>query len=398
MTRRRKLLAVGPAGPSTGFGRVFRSILGPLSRSLDVTLFSPNLVAELVDAPYRVVPRRLPGDIFGREAMPAMLAELDPDLVVLCHDPPFWSVHRDAIRAHQRRTGGRPFCAFYCPIEWDDLHPELIRGMADLDALVLYSQFGLGVVKRAFAADPASAPRLHVIPHGLDRSAFHPLPGDARREARRRLFPDRPELHDTFIVLNANRNCARKRIERSIEGFGRFVREHPEAYLYLHMGTTDSGCDVLGLAAKLGILDRVLLTHRESRHPCVSNEQLNVIYNACDVGLNTSTGEGWGLVAFEHAATGAPQIVPDHSACREHWADRGILLPDRNGDVAVADIATALELLCVDLALRRALSSAGRAYAEQARFDWEAIACEWLAVFERAAGTARPGDRDPAVA
>ena len=31
------------------------------------------------------------------------------------------------------------------------------------------------------------------------------------------------------------------------------------------------------------------------------DEQLNLIYNAVDVGINTANGEGWGLVPFEHA-------------------------------------------------------------------------------------------------
>ena len=30
-------------------------------------------------------------------------------------------------------------------------------------------------------------------------------------------------------------------------------------------------------------------------------------------------GEGWGLVSFEHASTGAAQIVPDHTACAALW-------------------------------------------------------------------------------
>jgi D-inositol-3-phosphate glycosyltransferase len=42
----------------------------------------------------------------------------------------------------------------------------------------------------------------------------------------------------------------------------------------------------------------------------VDDRQLNLLRNACDVGINTSMGEGWGLAGFEHGATGAAQIVP----------------------------------------------------------------------------------------
>jgi len=53
---------------------------------------------------------------------------------------------------------------------------------------------------------------------------------------------------------------------------------------------------------------------------------LNTIYNACDVGVNTCKGEGWGLVNFEHAACGVPQVVPDHTSCKEIFEGYGELI------------------------------------------------------------------------
>ena len=50
-----------------------------------------------------------------------------------------------------------------------------------------------------------------------------------------------------------------------------------------------------------------------------SDEMLNMIYNCCDVGINTADGEGWGLVPFEHASCKKPQVVPNHTACRDIW-------------------------------------------------------------------------------
>ena len=84
--------------------------------------------------------------------------------------------------------------------------------------------------------------------------------------------------------------------------------------------------------------------------------------------------EGWGLIAFEHAATGGAQIVPDHSASGELWAGVAELLPSSplelslgsasGGEVQVVDVAAALERLYADpmelkirsdLAMKRAL-------------------------------------------
>ena len=43
----------------------------------------------------------------------------------------------------------------------------------------------------------------------------------------------------------------------------------------------------------------------------ITDEAINHVYNACDVGINTSNGEGFGLCQIEHLATGAPQVVFD---------------------------------------------------------------------------------------
>jgi glycosyltransferase involved in cell wall biosynthesis len=41
----------------------------------------------------------------------------------------------------------------------------------------------------------------------------------------------------------------------------------------------------------------------------VSDDTINTLYNACDIGINTCVGEGFGLCNMEHAGLGKPQIV-----------------------------------------------------------------------------------------
>ena len=41
----------------------------------------------------------------------------------------------------------------------------------------------------------------------------------------------------------------------------------------------------------------------------VSDEMINIIYNSCNVGINTCIGEGFGLCCVEHAYLKHPQIV-----------------------------------------------------------------------------------------
>jgi glycosyltransferase involved in cell wall biosynthesis len=163
------------------------------------------------------------------------------------------------------------------------------------------------------------------------------------------------------------------------------------------MGMRDRGCDVLGLAAELGIADRLLSTTAAPEHPHVPEPFLNDVYNACDLGLNTCEAEGWGLVAFEHAATGAAQVVPDGSACAELWADAGTVVPTtptvRAGhEVAPAGVAAALARLYDDRDELARMSRVAREHATAPHFSWDAIAGGWARVLgAQAAGVGADG-------
>ena len=77
---------------------------------------------------------------------------------------------------------------------------------------------------------------------------------------------------------------------------------------------------------KYGIKNRVICNPFGDVVEAVSDRELNQLYQSCDLGLNTSSGEGWGLISFEHAATGAAQIEPNHSACSSLWHEAGVFL------------------------------------------------------------------------
>ena len=158
-----------------------------------------------------------------------------------------------------------------------------------------------------------------MIAHGVDTEKFYPLcadkegvPGpEGRQKAITALYGNDPEFRDAFIVLNANRNQPRKRIDITIKGFALFAENKPaNVKLHLHMGVEDMGWNVIRMAKRCGIFERLILTANDNNIPSVPVRQLNEIYNAAAVGINTSVGEGWGLVNFEHAATVLPRWSP----------------------------------------------------------------------------------------
>ncbi len=330
------------------------------------------------------------GDILGRAQLPEILNAFEPRYILLCHDCDFYAVHHDALAGYrEQHPEAKVF--FYCPIEFAEMPAGNFKHLADVDVLVFYTTFGLRVVEQAFATLELAPPaKRFVLPHGVDKEIFQPLvQGDLarrRRQAREQLFPGQANLQDAFIVLNANRNIKRKRVDLTLAAFSEFARDKPDAYLYLHMGMRDYGYDILEIAERLSIRERLLLTTLEAAKPVVTDERMNLIYNACDVGINTAMGEGWGLTAFEHAATGAAQLVPNHSSCAELWRDNGLVIPldalqTPNPVISITETVKALNRLYEDREYLKILSARAFDYVTSARFAWREIAGEWLRLF-----------------
>jgi glycosyltransferase involved in cell wall biosynthesis len=290
-----------------------------------------------------------------------------------------------------------PPVVLYCPVDGGPLDAETIAPLRRISRFVVYTEFGRRQVEAAVAEQRAREPgfdfpAVEVIPHGVDTDTFHPLDG-GRRRARRLLFPDAPDVDERFIVLNANRNQPRKRIDTTIRGFALFARDKPaHVKLFLHMGVEDAGWDVIRLARRYGVEDRVLMSSLARVIQGVSAKQLNLVYNACDVGLNTSSAEGWGLPSFEHAATRAAQVVPRHSACEELWRDSALMLDPvlslvndkiltEAWLVSPESVAEALETLYRDQRLLEEMSELAYRNATRPDYRWEAISGRWDALF-----------------
>jgi glycosyltransferase involved in cell wall biosynthesis len=60
------------------------------------------------------------------------------------------------------------------------------------------------------------------------------------------------------------------------------------------------------------------------------DEDINMFYNAANVGINTADGEGWGLCNFEQMGVGVPQVVPDIGGFKEFCnASNSVLVKPR---------------------------------------------------------------------
>jgi D-inositol-3-phosphate glycosyltransferase len=392
--RRTRILVVGHAQSPTGFGRVLHSLLPHLAAKYDVHHLGHNYHGEPLDGAWHIHPNAEPIDVFGLATLQRLIEQLDPELVLLLHDP--WNIARyaSALRAIRHRAR----IVAYTPIDARLLSPQHLAWIPWVDKVVTYTAFGQRTIESCLNPLGIQAD-IAVIPHGTNTEAFYPYSGppgagESRVQARRELRPlvDIPE--DSFVVLNASRNQPRKRIDLTMAGFALFARtKPPEVRLMLHMGGKEIGWNIRSLAAEAGILDRTILTATANGHPEFSDRVLNLIYNSSDVGVNTAAAEAWGLASFEHAATGAPQIVPGYGGCAEIWNGHAALLEpvqrQRLGHALEASIvspeqlANELEALYVSPAHRRDMGMAAYAHATKPEYNWATVAGMWSELFEQ---------------
>jgi glycosyltransferase involved in cell wall biosynthesis len=321
-----KILWYGDACSNTGFGRVTHSVLEHLCKQHEVHVLGINYSGDPHTYPYKIYPAANVhcGDRFGLPRVPELIDKIAPDVIICLND--IWVVNQFWERAQFLKEKHKFKFLAYFPIDSERYFPDMLSNIPHWDMAITFTV----PCAHRILSHGIKPSKIGVLPHGVDNSRFYPID---KKEARRQLrLPE-----DKFIVLNANRNQPRKRIDLTIQAFAKFAVDNPDSMLYLHMGTKDLGWDVMALfqqeMKRRGLEDskRLILTSQNINYTdAPPDELLNVIYNACDVGLNTADGEGWGLVSFEHASCKKPQVVPNHTACADIWKDAG----------ALADIST----------------------------------------------------------
>jgi glycosyltransferase involved in cell wall biosynthesis len=214
-----------------------------------------------------------------------------------------------------------------------------------------------------------------------------------KKEIKAKLWPKNPELQDSFVYFNGNRNQPRKRLDITMRAFKMFSEDKPDnVKIYLHCGLIDASINVAEMSQRLDLGKRLIITAATNGIQQIPESKLNEIYNATEVGLNTGLGEGFGLVNIEHLVTGAPQIVPDNSANTELYEDCGLLVPTitdwtldtimtTGSIVRPEDVAERMQRLYVEEQLYNSLSQKGIDKFTSPEYNWANISKLWDKLF-----------------
>ena len=373
----------------TGFARVTENVIYRLKDDFEIVVLGHNWWGDPCEQQkdFKIYPssNRFQTAPFGEQRIREVVEREQPDIVFTIND--MWIINEQYRQIQDLHKQGCFKFVGYAPMDSYGWIGCLADTANDWDAIISYTEFGAHEFVKGGIQKPIA-----VIPHGVTPGQFYPKD---KKKCRRALGLD----EDLFIVFNGNRNQFRKRIDITIKAFAEFAVGRPETRLYLHMGMKDQGWDVMGLFARemsrvgLDPYGRIIMTSQTEGPPNVSVDMLNTIYNACDVGVNTCKGEGWGLVNFEHAACGVPQVVPNHTSCKEIFEGYGELIKTEHVDMdtnyarempcpSADHLTEILDDLYQDEEKRRQVGDACYQRVTDPQFSWDTVASQFGGIFE----------------
>lgn len=303
------LACTHPTQP-TGYARVGSALANGLCRAgWDVVVYgfqnlAPVATDRHIDPGIKVIDAgKLSGDPigFGEMSWAELVRAVDPDIAIIYNDVFVINAYLDALGSCSCKTK----LVAYVDVVHDAQNPDLLGRIADrVDQIWVFSEHWV----RVFLPHKD----IVVIPHGLD-------PCFVRIDrAKARTMLGLPL--DGYIVLNSNRNSYRKALDVTIRVFlEAFVclGQPKNLYLFINCNATcETGYDIQALlrgeCSRLGLeFEKIGGVHilGMCNAGFLNDTTLNNLYNACDVGLSTSVGEGFGLMALEMGSLGKPLIV-----------------------------------------------------------------------------------------
>jgi glycosyltransferase involved in cell wall biosynthesis len=206
--------------------------------------------------------------------------------------------------------------ALWAPVDHWPIPPAVLGVLNQKERIrpIAMSRFGLEQME-TFDLDPI------YVPHAVDTEMFRPQP-EIKDEVRDELGIPRDVFLAGMVGANVgNRSLPRKAFDKALLAFSELARRHDDVWLYLHTQAKPqphSGLELDRLAEVTRCPPgRVRFPHAEAFQLGIPRQALAYTYQAFDVLLMPSLGEGFGVPLIEAQACGVPVITSDHSAMTE---------------------------------------------------------------------------------
>ena len=310
---------------TTGYAKVVYNLLGQLATLVpQVKTYHFGFQRHPSQSNIRTVPKGVISydaaanedpkeDGFGFNKIHEYLEMVNPDVVMIYNDPLIIHKFIEAMKFDKEKSTYKLW--LYVDQVYEGIVPPLIESMnKNAHRIYCFTPYWADIYSKY---GPFSD--IRVLENAVDITLFSKIPEGTRSAIRSSMgLPS-----NAVLMINVNRNSQRKRYDLSIMGFTELITRDPSKPYYYMI--------VTGLNAQQGAyydINRIFLMELQRRgvdpndyakrlmlvdtsSKPLPDSAINELYNAADIGVNTSDGEGFGLCQIEHLYTGAPQLVTD---------------------------------------------------------------------------------------
>ena len=277
--------------------------------------------------------------LMGYYKIPFVLNKVNPDIIISINDLQYLVKHMNSIKKCKNWSG---LTIAYTPIDSEDQPATFFDPLKKWNHVITMNEISK---KRIFEADYYN--HVYVLEHPIRNSFYDDKINKLKH--REEYFATTNIKPDDIVIMNVNVNSTRKRIDLTLESFYLLhVRKNVETdniHLVLKMklkGEYDivKLTDDLNKKYEINLKSKIVLIDNK-----LTYEKLNELYNCADLYLTTTSGEGWGLTAFEFLKTNTWTIVPDNISYTDYFPDilksetvkdslgqcrKGLKRPDKN--------------------------------------------------------------------
>ncbi len=307
---------------SNGYAKVANKITNHLAESYDVYYFGfsnykDKFIPREVHSNIKLIDvieeekRREFKDEFGIKIIEETIEQIQPDIVIIYNDIIVTCNHLNVLNILRYEKGYNFKVVSYLDLVYEyekPLYVDFVNRHTDL--IIIFSECWKNNLMKMGVKEE----KIKIAYHGLDSH----LTRLNKQACRKELSLN----EDDFIILNCNRNSYRKATYLTISSFIKFLKKNEKSTnldkikLLLHCELdSKTGYDIIEICKIECIKEEMdfdnIINHHIIRLKdyAIDDEMMNKLYNACDMGINTCVGEGFGLCSFEHIYLGKPQII-----------------------------------------------------------------------------------------
>ena len=246
-------------------------------------------------------------NIVGLFNIDRFVEKVRPDIIFSINDNGILSNHINTLNFNYRKWNGKMYG--YLAIDCTNFRKDFFKCLNNYDKIIAMTEFGKNELIKSEFKRPLS-----VLNHPINNN-FQVLD---KNKCRNELFGN--ILNNKFVILNTNIACKRKRHDITLKAFAEFCKDKDDVVLifkcaYKNKNKLDvnSHFDMEKMTNRF-VRDKNKVLFLEQH---LDLDKLCKLFNCPDVGINTTSGEGWGLTPCEMALCGVPQIIPNNTSYPE---------------------------------------------------------------------------------